>query len=54
MSNFEFMRSWLLDCFPDEHDQEVIGSLTNWELIEAIEKYFEGGIEVWNLSEEIS
>ena len=53
-ANWEFMRSWLLDCFPDEHDQEVIESLTNSELIDAIEKYFDGGVEAWKLTEEIS
>ena len=54
MSNEDYMREWLLDCFPDEYDQEVIESLTNWELIDAIENYFDGGIEAWNLMEEIS
>lgn len=37
------MREWLLECFPDEYDQEVIGELTYDELVNGINKYYDGG-----------
>lgn len=36
-------RDWLLDCFSDEYDQELITDLTPDDVIAAVERYYEGG-----------
>lgn len=36
-------KSWLLDCFEDEYDQEVIQELDVFGTIAAIERYYDGG-----------
>jgi len=37
------MRSWLLDCFNDEYDQETIENLSFESLKKSVNRYFEGG-----------
>ena len=41
------MREWLLECFTQESDQEEIENLTEQELIESINRYFEDGIRAF-------
>lgn len=38
------MRSWLLDCFTDEYDQEQIQELSYQQLVKSINRYYDGGI----------
>lgn len=39
------MKSWLLECFNEEVDQEEIEGLSFEQLVRAINRYYEGGIE---------
>ena len=48
--NLEDAREWLLDCFDDEYDQELIASLDAAGLHRGISRHYEGGIEEFNLS----
>jgi hypothetical protein len=41
----KYMKEWLLDCFPDDADQEEIESLSREELMQAIRKYYDGGLD---------
>jgi hypothetical protein len=41
----ENMKEWLLECFTEEADQEEIEALTREELIQAINRYYDGGLE---------
>lgn len=36
-------RLWLLDCFDDEFDKEIICDLPPDDVIAATERYYEGG-----------
>ena len=37
------MRSWLKDCFEQEEDHEEIDSCTYDQLVNCINRYFDGG-----------
>lgn len=39
------MRSWLLDCFEEEYDQEQIQELSHEQLVRAINRYYDGGMK---------
>lgn len=39
------MRGWLKECFSEENDREIIDEMTNDELLRAIIRYFDGGME---------
>lgn len=36
-------RTWLLDCFSDEEDQEEIRTLNAIRIVQSVETHYEGG-----------
>ncbi len=44
MTIYDEMRDWLLECSPDEDEEEFIHELTNFQLVRCIEKNFSGGL----------
>jgi len=41
------MKSWLLECFEDEHDQEQIEELSYTQCVRAINRHYDGGIRAF-------
>lgn len=41
----ELMKDWLLDCFTEQQDHEEIEELTHDELVNAINRYYDGGMK---------
>ncbi len=41
------MKEWLLDCFQTENEQEEINELSHKELLEAVERYYDGGMKAF-------
>ncbi len=40
----EHMREWLMCCFTDEYDQELIDGLDFDGLVKSINQYYDGGM----------
>jgi hypothetical protein len=40
----EAMRNWLLDCYTTEDEQEEINELSLPQLMNAVERYYDGGL----------
>ncbi len=54
MSIHKDMREWLLECYSDEYDQEVINGLTDSELGSVINRYYDGGMRAFRADYAIS
>jgi len=39
------MRNWLLDIFQEDGDEEEIEELSYTQLVRAVNRYFDGGID---------
>lgn len=37
------MRAWLLECFSDEYEQEHINELNFKQLVNSVNRYYDGG-----------
>lgn len=48
------MREWLLDCFTDEYDQEQIRELEPVGLLQAIDRYYDGGVKAFKHGLEVA
>lgn len=47
MNAYELMREWLLDCFDEEYDQEMIQELNEQELERSVNRYYDGGLRAF-------
>lgn len=45
MNIYDQMREWLLECYDDEYDQEIIHELTDDQLIKTVNREFSGGMK---------
>jgi hypothetical protein len=47
MSLDVLMKEWLLECFQEDCDQEEIEELSTQELMNAVDRYFDGGMRAF-------